>query len=1280
MRPIGEDETALQAMWESLKRVMEQARATLTARKVGQAALFEVERKDIRVKPRKPFDNRLEDDTWERYTEVWRKLLSIWARAEVLEDKERPPYRLTKQQGDAFDLFQETVEEGAEGREEAVDRLCLECIISVLDHALKDCQYDSVLISCLAVMGIREDGGWVGAVDYTTNYSAVIKVARMLVLCQAYTEREAEVAEKSTMMDEDQARGEATGIFQLVRRKVRRFMTLVSEKDNAELTPMDWIYDTRSYGFKIRYTTAAEGSIDWKGDEITRGRVRFRIGALAEMLHTLAQEAKAELGQLAMVGAEHRRVLPTIEWSRLEDDHGEDRISYSFLRDDRNTWLAKGDGWVLERILEARQHREEWVSGDDSSPCPWKEKALKGYSRLLQRFREKLWMLMHMSGGQPGRTTEVMGIRMSNTANGGIRNIFAHSGMICFVTSYHKNFRSSGNPKVIHRYLPREIGELLVWYLWLILPFWQQVQGMLTDGMASPFLWAESVVGPAESEAREQPERQSQQTAGQESADGEDAASAEEPAKQYKGERLWTADRARRIIQTNSERLLGHRLNISTWRHLAIAIANRYLNAAFRQGGTAEEEFEDEEGIEDNPMDEQCGHGTQVAGMVYARELEQGLLGTALRREKFRGVSRRWHRFLGFGAEDSALPRPGTKRARDQFDSMREEARIRRFQRLRQVDLDGQLRQMMGEGTAFRGIQEAVIRTIIRGESPVVQVTGTGGGKSLSFMLPAYCSPEGVTIVVVPLVALRDDLVERCTRHGIGAHVWQSRQGNRAASIVFVTPESAVTKGFREFVNRLQARQELDRVVVDECHVLPDGSQAFRPQLRELGHVLRELGVQLVFLTATLPPQDEKEFFSVVGISAHRVRLFRARTTRKNTRYRIERVPIGPSRQEEEEDGRVSRLVTGWRNQHADGRAIVYAGTIDRVERLGKMLGCEVYHSKVDTVAGKTRRLKAWIKGGGLIVATNALGLGVDVPDVRLVVHAGMPRRLRDYVQESGRAGRDGQESEAVVVCAAYHGDGRREEGREEAVSEYIKGQCCRRVVLDRVMDGWMERLGCEEGEAACDICAHWEREAEVEEDIRLAEGGEGPEEADGAEEDKDNQDLVRADEEFERQRRQQRLERWMMEREAMEAAKEVEEFKEELASWADSCIVCRLAGAQEQEHELESCPGRGSEDWEVMDSGRQLVEAEMFGRRRFERFSGCFHCGLPQAICERWEGEDHDGGSFRQRRGGQCQKKGLLARIYAGIHIQHVEEAEAIDRREIKKGRHIKVPKRARE
>ena len=113
---------------------------------------------------------------------------------------------------------------------------------------------------------------------------------------------------------------------------------------------------------------------------------------------------------------------------------------------------------------------------------------------------------------------------------------------------------------------------------------------------------------------------------------------------------------------------------------------------------------------------------------------------------------------------------------------------------------------------------------IMRGQSPVLVVMGTGGGKSMLFMLPASSVAGGTTIVVVPLVSLQGDLQERCRTARISSSVWSSARPHDTASIVFVTPESAMTKAFAELMNRLQEMNQLDQIVVDECHTVLDGS------------------------------------------------------------------------------------------------------------------------------------------------------------------------------------------------------------------------------------------------------------------------------------------------------------------------------------------------------------------------------------------------------------------------------------------------------------------------
>jgi hypothetical protein len=254
--------------------------------------------------------------------------------------------------------------------------------------------------------------------------------------------------------------------------------------------------------------------VDWLNDQLSYQRIRFTMTGLSDMLHTLVSEGRTVLGKLMMAEDDSDFTsAPAICWDTMEDDHSEDRVGYSFLRDDRNSWLAEGEGWIVRRLLQRPGKRAEWLrpagdsafraetrgasdaSDDEPGTLPYQAAAVRSYEQQVERFREGALAMMHMLGGMPGRSTEVMGIRHSNTANGGVRNIMIDRGMVCFITSYHKNYRSSEQVKVIHRYVPREVGELLVWYLWLVLPFWQQVQGMARGANEpSAFLWAREIV------------------------------------------------------------------------------------------------------------------------------------------------------------------------------------------------------------------------------------------------------------------------------------------------------------------------------------------------------------------------------------------------------------------------------------------------------------------------------------------------------------------------------------------------------------------------------------------------------------------------------------------------------------------------------------------------------------------------------------------------------------------------------------------------------------------
>ncbi|KAF2174793.1 P-loop containing nucleoside triphosphate hydrolase protein [Zopfia rhizophila CBS 207.26] len=296
-------------------------------------------------------------------------------------------------------------------------------------------------------------------------------------------------------------------------------------------------------------------------------------------------------------------------------------------------------------------------------------------------------------------------------------------------------------------------------------------------------------------------------------------------------------------------------------------------------------------------------------------------------------------------------------------------------------------------------------------KSPIVVIMGTGAGKSMAFMLPASCS-TGVTIVIVPLTSLRGNLKDRCDEVGIECVEWESRKPHEWASVILVTPESAVSDGFGNFINRQRAMGRLDRIVIDECHVVLDSTGGWRTRMLALRDLVKA-ETQLVYLTATMRPKEEGEFIRLMGLPPKEMcQWFRGVTTRKNVEYQVQMY------NREEEDEVLSKLVEEKKRQYPmPGQIIVYCDMVEKAVRFATMLKCVCYHRQVGSGSEKSELVRQLTEGRQQVfTATNALGLGVDAPTIRVVIHVGVVRKLRDYAQESGRAGRDGLKSEAIIL------------------------------------------------------------------------------------------------------------------------------------------------------------------------------------------------------------------------------------------------------------------------
>jgi superfamily II DNA or RNA helicase len=984
--------------------------------------------------------------------------------------------------------------------------------------------------------------------------------------------------------------------------------------------PVQWWLDLRTYGRTIFMNTPSEGHIGWKsGDELLYKQIHFTMGHFRGFVHGLVGRLRQQLVHELMFCTDHPP--PAIPWDHLYDDATQSATGWSFLQDLRTSWPVQGPTWFMERIRHEPRLQRQFVQ---SHGAGFRMPAIDRFFRVVSQFRERLSVAVHVCAGQPSRGPELMSIRHRNSERER-RNIFIEDGMVTFVSRYHKGFHVANDTKVIFRYLPREIGELVIWYLWLVLPFVEQMQSYqrhirgeaATIGRRAEYVWSPD------------PDRQTE----------------------------WSSVRLREVLKRETAiGLDGQKLGLQAYRDIAIAISRRYLRPSSQFQANTEEEapdIDDETSMDDDGIrafiaDIQAAHSASIAGTQYGRMMMENPNTTARHRELFRQVSQDWHYFLGFESTRIEHDRraPGTKRKPNPWEVETAEARTQRRYDLHQTNIDEAFQHMMGSNTvALRGQQGPVLQAIKHGVSPIVAVMPTGGGKSVLFMLPAWVSGRaGLTIVVVPLIALRGDMEARCQRLGISCAVWDPRRPPDGVSIVLITPESTDSDAFADFVTRQRMLQRLDRIVVDECHMVLSQQERFRPLFQQLGK-LRTAATQIVMLTATLPPRSEELLFHRMHWVRDQVVLYRGHTSRPNIAYRVHTIPV--------DDGydhpfqwvqmrSVIQFIQDRVRRAYPGRVIIYATVRAHVTALAELLGCAAYHSKQVDKEGILASFRH--QAGAVITATSALGMGIDIPDIRSVIHVGQPRTMLDYAQESGRAGRDGQPSEAIIIQAEGQTMGRecRPFWMHDAppddhahVVEYMEAAVtgCRRVILDGYLDGPIEeyqrqRCGDRVVESACDGCMpNWEDQESrigsaspvIADDPMVDVGAVEPVMA-GPTEDIPSTMARAVPIAIQHTFRQQDIQRAELCQQADGRAGQQYEDEEflirEIEKWVDRCWTCSQGG-RDDGHEMWKCwygeGGSGkiaqaSKDW-MVKIRRQIS---------YDGFTAHFWCGMPQYICPR--------------------------------------------------------------
>ena len=375
---------------------------------------------------------------------------------------------------------------------------------------------------------------------------------------------------------------------------------------------------------------------------------------------------------------------------------------------------------------------------------------------------------------------------------------------------------------------------------------------------------------------------------------------------------------------------------------------------------------------------------------------------------------------------------------------------------------------------------QAEIVTHVAGGGEALVLMPTGGGKSMCYQLPAIARP-GLTLVISPLIALMKDQVDGLTANGVVAGCLNSSLSAKEAArvmrqaesgqlkLLYVAPERLALGEFKQWLSTLS----VNLIAIDEAHCISEWGHDFRPDYRNLKRLRTELpGVPIIALTASATTRVQEDIAAQLGLK--QARRFATGFNRPNLTYRV--------RPKSNVASQVQEVLATF----PAGAAIVYCFSRNDCEKLSVKLQAAgivalPYHAGLDADTRREHQERFMRDDVQVMVATIAFGMGIDKPDIRVVIHADLPKTLEGYYQETGRAGRDGLPSDCVLLFSAgdrvkqemfirqLESDGERLQARQKLddMAAYCRLSSCRRKYILE----YFSEAGVADSCQACDAC-----------------------------------------------------------------------------------------------------------------------------------------------------------------------------------------------------------------
>lgn len=707
------------------------------------------------------------------------------------------------------------------------------------------------------------------------------------------------------------------------------------------------------------------------------------------------------------------------------------QLGYSWLSDPDNPVSTIASAFT-EYILGRKDLLRRFVNHVNDDGINWNIDALRRWLEDSSKIVDIFVGLIHITCGQPSRATELELTTIRNTHDA-LRSLYFRNGVFMIYQSYTKTRNLTNSSKRITRYLPGNVSSLLKTYLVVARQFEKFCAG--------------KVFGDTERELY-------------------DSYLFVRNGTRMNASHLSTAFK-RQLEQSGNLSL-----NISSYRQVAVAFLEKHVHPKNFDPTVV--------------MHSQAGHSAATVALHYAQSQQD--LPTMSRHEDLnnRRTSILWHEFLRLDTpsinastetstnqtpiNSDTYPRISTSeslRSSPLTSISSQQSLPRKYEYIEFEKIHNAFLQFMKKDDAkFRNLSQCeFLHEVVNCTRDLLIVMPTGSGKSLSFFLPVLLE-QFVTVLVVPLVSLTQDILQRCHRADIRCVKWTKATPYEIKStLILVSVEQCGYAEFKQWIKMCHSHGNLRRVIIDEAHLCITDDD-YRPAFNNI-YEIREVDFPIIALTATMPSDMVVELEKKLHCD---FKVIRTSTLRKNISYRVHHL-----KQENDETDELISWIRNQKNFIGDGRIVIFCQTRLACEEVQKSLneseqtwaGSRVltYHAGMEADKRMEHMGKFIRNEAQIMVATNAFGAGVDISNIRLVAHLGNPKSLLNFAQESGRGGRNGKKTISIIFSSNHRKVGGK-------IGSFLNETNCRRKIMTQYLDGigYTCRSYPEETQK-CDLC-----------------------------------------------------------------------------------------------------------------------------------------------------------------------------------------------------------------